>query len=346
MGGDITTSPNKEISPPQSGVTRRKFLGQSAAALGAGVAALSGVGLGSAEAAGSSEEIKYHEKFPGLDFHPIEVEGQPVEGNLEGTRLQGFWFHAQNGQRISASISQLDDTAREEYIACDLYDQGGLIKGGRLEVEANILEEGDYFLVLQKRQDYLGEENRFRVEVSDYYEHGVRVAFRRHPQSGRAFLTRYSPDQLQVFGDGDFNLVIDFNKPIFKQHPDGSWDLNPNVEIEVYAQRGGPEQAFNNQHPDYDQKNRINYSTSPLAVDKIEVIPLDNEGRRMDEWSSGSHIVMVIKDHNTLDSGGLPLVWKHSFFTLERGGVSPSTPQPIPTPGPSPIDLLPGSRKV
>lgn len=295
---------SKEVG--SAGLPRRAFLQGSAMTLaGFGLTHLTG----SRSEGSPSEEVRHLERFPGIEFRPIEIEGGPIEGSLE-TGPQGFWFHAKNGQVINHIVEDRHYSISEywpNHVSARLFASSGQPVSPEMDSKTggviNIMQTGDYFLVLSKKPDASNERNRFRVSVEEELEHGVKMIFR----LSSAKDVRYPEDLPPIFPDGDFRVILDFNAPVIEANE----GIVSSPVVEVYGQYGDVEQVRGSKVnlPENRPENRIRCVIAPYGNERVFILPSvpDQNGGRI--WPLKSHIAVVVKDNPFYS-------WVGRFFTL------------------------------
>ncbi|MBI2036383.1 hypothetical protein HYT17_02030 [Candidatus Microgenomates bacterium] len=304
-------------------VSRRAFFregGKTTAAVGA-AALLAKVGTGATEAASPAEDIKHLEEFPGINFHPIQIEGESIKDSL-ATGPKGFWFHAKNGQRIEAVAGELDEH-KHTYIESSLYNALGFpvevdrgANGTRTEV--TIPQTGDYFLVVRKAADAQPDPNRFEYQVREALEHGIQESFLLfRPEKNASTIVRFPPEIAKIFPDGEFGVILDFND---KTNLIPSFGFSKgDGRIGVYVQKGGPEQVRGDRVslPENNPANGIIFLVNHYDDQRVVLFPIgypNGEGIEGQKWPSGSHIAVVVRD----PADDNKTLWVTRFFTLEK----------------------------
>lgn len=273
---------------------RRAFLKGSAVTL-------AGLGLthltGSRSEGSPNQEVRYLEQFPGIEFRPIEIEGDPINVSLE-KEPQGFWFHANNGQVINNIVQAIHYTVAEywpNYVSARLFSSSGQPASREMDYRTggviNVMQTGDYFLVLKKKPD-APEHNSFWLRVEEELEHGVRMIFRLRSDKD----VRYPEDLPTIFPDGDFGVVLDFNAPVI----DANEGIVSSPIVEVYGQEGGVEQVRGSKVnlPENRPENRIPCVIYRYDNERALVLPYapDQNGGKI--WPLNSHIAVVVKYKN------------------------------------------------
>lgn len=295
----------------QRGVSRRDFLkGAAATATVLGGAALPGARIEAAQAS-PGQEVKHLEKFSNMEFYPVEVEGEPIEGTLE-TGPQGYYFPAKNGQVIETTAEELDGPS---YIRSRLYSASGRPVSPEMDTRTvtTIMKSDNYFLFLHKNPDAPETSNRFSLRVREELEHGIKTIFRIRP-GGRPYPEpqteiRFPQELTPMLPDGDFEVVLDFNGESVVESNEGNFVTSP--IIEVYGQKGGIEQVRGPRVslPEDKPENRIQSVAYRYDRERAIVLPYipDQNGGKI--WPLGSHISVVVRNTD----GGR---WVTRFFTI------------------------------
>lgn len=308
----------------EGALSRRDFLRKGAAATAAtlGAAALPGVRAESRTTL-SHQEVRYLERFPGVPFNPLQIEGGPFEDTL-GEQPTGYWFRAKTGMRVATVV---DSSLAWLPVRSDLYGPGledhpggfpgyPALKNRWNRIETDIVAAGDYFLVVRKGEGAPSGATEITVRAEDVYRHRIQESFLFYPNKQPEPVI-FSPDQIKVFFNGDFGVVLDFNQDAFSRAQD--W------EIKVYAQKGGPEQvtAPKVSSPEQNPGNEIPYLEDWLDRQRVIMFPAKkrpegtsqsvtprNELEMLKEWPRGSHIAVVVQNKKTGRG------WNTRFFTL------------------------------
>ena len=293
-------------------ISRRGFLGKSAAVGGAAVA---GAIVGRETAPGfsvprsetpSTRTINLTE-FPKLtEFTEVVMGGKPVEGSLE-QGPKGYYVEVRNGQRVNIHTQELD---KPSYVRTQLFDPDGqsLIENGQTNIDTEVFKDGPHFLVVDKYDQKTG--NKFQLEVKDGYKISMDSSFILRPNKENHRQVRFDPDSLQVIDGTDFGILLNTNDP-------SSFDASASQptyrgKIEVYAVPGTVND-LKKQHADFPEdkpSNRLGAELEYKGENSVMVKPVTvdntvNEPR----WPNGSHIAIVVKR----PGGG---TWVTRFFTL------------------------------
>ncbi|GEM_PF-4086235 len=322
------------------GIGRRDFIKGGAAVVGGAiVGGVVGRVTASSEGAPSisPDPIKHLEQFPGLDFNPVKIGGEPLAGTLANGR-KGYWFHAENGQRVEILAEENDEPS---YIKTDLYDARGNIVAPNMDtrIETSIFDKGDYFLVVDKNGYAPSERNRFTLAIKDDLEQGIKTGFIRNPSSTspeyrRARLVRLEEEMLPIFENGDVAIVLDFNNEVF----DERGLLIGDQKISAYAVRGGPETlggpgARATLPEDNRRQNLIPIHMEPFGRDRVIIRGYDSKGPA--SFPDGSHIAIIVE--NPKAPGLIPFsevtrpLWTMRFFTLSTPNRQPGNVSPAKT---------------
>lgn len=302
----------KEGKVPQ-GVSRKTFLIRGAAATAATLGAVALPGI-RAEAAQHSpaRETKRLEKFGNMEFYPVDVEGEPIEGSLE-TGPKGYWFPAKNGQVIETIVEELDNPS---YIRSRLYSASGRPVSPERDTRTitTIMRSDNYFLVVEKRPDAPETSNRFRLRAREELEHGIQTTFRirpgGHPYPEPQVDIRFPRELTPMLPDGDFEVVLDFNGELAVESNEGNFVTNP--IIEVYGQKGGIEQVRGPRVslPEDKPENRIQSVAFRYDGERAIVLPYSPDQNGGKIWPLKSHIAIVVGYKRN------PRYWVARFFTL------------------------------
>lgn len=306
-------------SIPREGLSRRDFLRVAAgAATGAGAAAiLPGIRAEAARPPVIQQEVKYFERFPGVPFNPLQIEGEPVELTL-GDEPIGFHFPAHVGRRIEVIIKKLEG---DDFIISELYGPGMEDKQGsfpgypvltrQTRLRTDIVAEGEYLLMVSRKQrDLPVEGNKISVRVEDDYKHGIQTSFLLSPNRQPTPVI-FSPDVRQVLPTNAFGVILDFNEPAL--HPD-DW------KIKIYAQKGSPKELASRRArlAEDDPANEVPYLEDWLGSGKVIMFPAEKgtEGggrgslKMLEEWPAESQISVLVQNDKTGER------WATRFFTL------------------------------